>query len=195
MLNFLFRFGRRLPMLVTSLLFVIVSFASCAIPNYLTFILTRLLMSVVGTIRDNTGILLGGIWNITLFKQWSLNCSRKKKTQNDISFCYVAVELVGPSWRVFVTVAWLIFWSVGYIILAALAYAITGWRYLQAALTVLDLLLFIAFIMYVLSCNFYFSHYFTITTHKKPIYCWSPHYFIAWFQICSRVASLVVGAQ
>ena len=59
------------------------------------------------------------------------------------------MELVGPSWRVFVTVAWLIFWSVGYIILAALAYAITGWRYLQAALTVLDLLLFVAFIMYV----------------------------------------------
>ena len=103
----------------------------------------------------------------------------KKENSKPQTFFFIAVELVGPSWRVFVTVAWLIFWSVGYIVLAALAYVITGWRYLQAILTVLDLLLFAAFIMYVVYCYFYLLYYFVTTTHKKQIYCWSSHYFIA----------------
>ena len=56
-----FRLGRRFPIPVTAFLIVVMSFASCVMPNYLSFIIFRLVLSIVLTIRDNTGVLLGKI--------------------------------------------------------------------------------------------------------------------------------------
>lgn len=48
----------------------------------------------------------------------------------------IAMEMVGPSWRMFAGVVSMMFFSVGYMITAAFAYFISDWRQLQIAITI-----------------------------------------------------------
>lgn len=52
----------------------------------------------------------------------------------------IAMEMVGPSYRLFAGVACMMFFSLGYVLTAAFAYFITDWRQLQIALTLPGLL-------------------------------------------------------
>lgn len=56
----------------------------------------------------------------------------------------IAMEMVGPTRRLFAGVVSMMFFSVGYMIVGAFAYFITDWRYLQIALT-LPSILFMAY--------------------------------------------------
>ncbi|XP_055716130.1 organic cation transporter protein-like [Phlebotomus papatasi] len=52
----------------------------------------------------------------------------------------LAMEMVGPSWRLFAGTIMMMFFSVGYMLTAAFAYFFPGWRALQIALTLPGLL-------------------------------------------------------
>lgn len=52
----------------------------------------------------------------------------------------IAMEMVGPSYRLFAGVACMMFFSLGYVLTAAFAYFITDWRQFQIALTLPGLL-------------------------------------------------------
>ena len=49
----------------------------------------------------------------------------------------LAVEIVGPKWRVLSGMSLYYFWLVGYVVLAGVAYLIRGWRMLVVATTVM----------------------------------------------------------
>lgn len=67
--------------------------------------------------------------------QSSDNISRKKCLCLYNSFCIAAMEMVGPSKRLYAGVVCQFFFTTGYILTAIFAYFIRDWRILQASLS------------------------------------------------------------
>jgi len=91
----------------------------------------------------------------------SYNISRKKCLCLYYSFCIAAMEMVGPSKRLYAGVICQFFFSTGYILTAGFAYFIKDWRILQAALSAPGILFL---------CYWWYAHAHT-HTHTHTCTC------------------------